>query len=82
MIHNTVFEGKESQIKALSKLKANYTQTTVVVPLRENDGGPWTASFTFSEVTSFHSKGLYQEGRRTLHWQDGEFFKSDRNSLI
>ena len=82
MIHNTVFEGKESQIKALSKLKANYTHITMVVPLRENDGGLWTASFTFSEVTSFHSKGLYQEGRRTLHWQDGEFFKSDRNSLI
>lgn len=73
MIHNTVFEGKESQIKALSKSKAKYTQIPVVVPLGENDGGPWTASFTFSEVTSFHSKGLQREGRRTLHSQNGDF---------
>lgn len=71
MVHNTVFEGKGSQIKALCKLKAKYSQITVVVPVGESDGGPGTAGLTFSEVTSFHSKGLHQEARRTLHWQNG-----------
>lgn len=79
MIHNTVFEGKESQINALSKLKAQHAEIAVFVPLRENDRGPWTANVTFSEVTSFHRKGLQQEERRPRHWQDGDSFSSQKS---
>lgn len=68
--HNTVAEGKESQIKALSKLETKHTKITVVVSPEERDRGPWTASLTFSDVTRFHSKWLHQvERKRALHWQ-------------
>lgn len=68
--HNTVAKGKESQIKALSKLETKHTKITVVVSPEERDRGPWTASLTFSHVTHFHSKWLHQvERKRALHWQ-------------
>lgn len=80
--HNTVAEGKESQIKALSKLETKHTKITVVVSREERDRGPWTASLTFSNVTCFHSKWLHQvERKRALHWQvfKSDIVKSDEN---
>ena len=75
MIHNTVFEGRGSQIKALSKLKAEYTQITVVVPLGENDGDPGTASFTFSEgpVSQQGTNYSRRQGGQDTSWQNGHF---------
>lgn len=68
--HNTVAEGKESQIKALPKLETKHTKITVVVSPEERERRPWTASLTFFDVTHFHSKWLHQvERKRALHWQ-------------
>lgn len=68
--HNTASEGKESQRKALPKLKTKHPETSVVVSPEEKDGGPWTASSTFSDVTRFHSEWLHQvERKRALHRQ-------------
>ena len=77
--HNTVWEGQESQIKALSKSK--HTDITVVVSSKEEcgAGGPWTASFIFSAMTHFHSKWPeHVESRMMLHWQKRDFSSQEQ----
>ena len=77
--HNTVWEGQESQIKALSKSK--HTDITVVVSSKEEGGtgGPWTASFIFSAMTHFHSKWPeHVERRMMLHWQKRDFSSQEQ----
>lgn len=80
MVHNTVFEGKGSQIKALCKLKVKYSQVTVVVPVGESDGGPGTAGLTFSEGTSFHSRDYTR--RQGGHFMGRMGILHVRHSLI